>query len=81
MLFYVETGVKFTNDFGDINEGFYSSLESTYVAALKLMEKENLLERFADRASKGVSDTSEIGWGFHDYLCDVHFNFYADYSD
>src|SRR6266487_3484273 len=26
MLFYVETGVKFTNDFGDIVESFYSSL-------------------------------------------------------
>ena len=81
MLFYVETGVKFTNDFGDINEGFYSSLETTYVATLKLMEKENLLHKFADRTYKVVSDTSEIGWGFHDYLCDVHSNFYADYSD
>src|SRR5436190_2243498 len=25
MLFYVETAVQFTNDFGDINEAFYSS--------------------------------------------------------
>lgn len=81
MLFYVETGVKFTNDFGDINEGFYSSIETTYVAALKFMQKENLLYKFADRAGKVVSDTNGIGWGFHDYLCEVHFDFYADYSD
>lgn len=81
MLFYVETGVKFTNDFGDIDEGFYSSMETTYVAALTLMKKENLLDKFADRAGKVVSDTSGIGWGFHDYLGDVYSDFYADYSD
>jgi hypothetical protein len=50
MLFYVETGVKFTNDFSDINETFYSSLETTYVSALKLMKKENLLEIFLIRS-------------------------------
>jgi hypothetical protein len=81
MLFYVETGVKFTNDFGDIDEGFYLSMETTYLGALTLMLKENLLEKFADRAWKIVSDTSGIGWGFHDFLIDAHLNFYADYSD
>jgi hypothetical protein len=81
MLFYVETGVKFTNEFGDIDEGFYSSMETTYVAALTLMKKENLLDKFTDRAAKVISDTSDIGWGFHDYLGDVHSDFYADYSD
>jgi hypothetical protein len=81
MLFYVETGVKFTNDFGDIDEGFYSNMETTYVAALTLMRKENLLNKFADRAGRVVSDTSGIGWGFHDYLADVYFDFYADCTD
>ncbi len=78
MLFYVETGVKFTNDFGDIDEAFYSSIETTYVAALTLMRKENILDTFADRAGKVVSDTKGIGWGFHDYLGDVHADFYVD---
>ncbi len=81
MLFYVETGVKFTNDFGDIDEGFYSSLETTYLAALKLMKKENLLNKFADRAEKVVTDTSDIGWGFHDYLGEVHYDFYTQHSN
>lgn len=76
MLFYVETGVEFTNDFGDIDESFYSSLEKTYVAALQLMKKENILENFAERAAKIVNDTSDIGWGFHDYLNQVYSNFY-----
>ncbi len=81
MLFYVETGVKFTNDFGDIDESFYISLEKTYVQALTLMRKEDLLEKFADRSSNIIKDTDGIGWGFHDYLADVYSNFYSDYID
>jgi hypothetical protein len=78
MLFYVETGVQFTNDYGDINEAFYTSLENTYEAALELMHKEGLLEKFADRAAKVVKDTENIGWGFHDYLSSVHWDFYEN---
>ena len=65
MLFYVETGVKFTNDFCAIGQSFYSSLETTYDAALTLMSKENLLIKFAGRAEKNVSNTKNIGWGFY----------------
>lgn len=78
MLYYVETGVEFTNEFGDINEAFYSSLEKTYLSALTLMRKENLLDTFAERTLKVVNDTSEIGWGFHDYLADVYADYYFD---
>jgi hypothetical protein len=81
MLFYVEIGVKFTNDFGDIDENFYLSLEKTYVQALTLMKKEDLLERFADRTHKIIEDTEGIGWGFHDCLIGVYFDFYSDYID
>jgi hypothetical protein len=78
LLFYVQTGVDFTNDFGDIDEAFYNSIGSVYVQALKFMRTENLLELFAGRAKKIVSDTYGIGWGFHDYLAEVYFNFYPD---
>lgn len=76
MLYYVETGVEYTNDFGDINEGFYNSLELVYTDALTLMQKEDILDRFADRAFKVVEDTYGIGWGFHDYLAMVYHEYY-----
>jgi hypothetical protein len=78
MLFYVEKGVRFTLDYGDIDEVFYSSMETTYSAALTLMKKEKLLDKFADRAGKVVSDTRGMGWGFHDSLSDIHSDFYTD---
>lgn len=86
MLCYVETGVKFTNDFGDINETFYKSLATTFVDSLTLMRKENLLDKFEDRVGKVVDDTSGIGWGFHDYLVQAWIDFYPtedkeDYED
>lgn len=81
MLFYVETGVKFTNDYGDINEAFYKSLATTFVDSLTLMNKENLLDKFEDRVEKIVDDTNGIGWGFHDYVVQVWIDFYPSEYD
>jgi len=78
MLFYVETGVNFTNDFGDIDEGFYSSLVSTFIAAMKLMEKENILQKFSEQASKIIDETNGIGWSFHDSMCEVYWEYYPN---
>lgn len=78
MLFYVATGVDFTNDFGDVDEGFYSSLESTFGAALNLIEKENLLEKFSNRVATIVNAATGIGWGFYDYISQVYCDFYPD---
>ncbi len=76
MLFYVETGVEFTSDYGDINESFYNSMESMYLKALEYMEKEGLLKHFENRALQIVNKTSNIGWGFHDTLGDFFYKFY-----
>lgn len=76
MLVYVETGVRFTNDYGDINESFYSSIESVFSAALKLANKERLLGVFEVRARQIMNDTENIGWGFHDMLCQYFYQFY-----
>jgi len=76
MLFYVECGVEFTNDFGDINESFYISIETTYAKTLELISKENLLSKFEERAGKIVEESSEIGWGFADYIAEVYFTYY-----
>ncbi len=68
MITYVEAGVSCTNNFGDIDEPFYNSMESMYETALKYVVKEKLFDEFDDRLSGIVDDTSGIGWGFHDQL-------------
>ncbi len=78
MLFYVETDVRFTNEFGDIDDPFYNSIASVYLQALTLMAKEKILGKFSDRAKVVVDDTRNIGWGFHDELSSVYSDFYPE---
>ena len=77
LLYYVECGVEFTNEFGDIDENFYSSIENTYAKALDISQKEGILAKFEDRAYEIVEGTENIGWGFHDYLGDVYSEHYG----
>lgn len=78
MLFYTETGIQFTKKYGAIDQPFYSSLETTYSAALTLLKKENVLEPFTTRVWKIVDSTSNTHWGFHEHLVFVYFNFYEE---
>ncbi len=78
MLFYVETGVQFPCDYGDIDEPFYNSMESMFAKVLKLMSKDDLLLKFQNRARAIVEDTVNTGWGFHDTLGDFYYEFYKD---
>ena len=76
MIYYVECGVKLTNEFGDIDEKFYSSLESVYRDSLKLIDNNQLHKKFEDRAFRIIEHTKDIGWGFHDYLGDLYYQTY-----
>ncbi len=78
MLIYAENGVRYTLDFGDINEAFYLSIENTYEKALAQMQKEGILPKFATRAAKLVSDTRNIGWGFHGRLRNLYHQYYPE---
>ena len=72
MIYYVERGTAFTADYGDIDEGFYSSIESMYDRFLTALEKGDATtkESFRMRAKAVVDRARGIGWGFYDYLAD-----------
>ena len=76
MIYYVELGVKFTCDLGDINEPFYNSMESMYKAAAEFAAKNGLAEDHRGRFKKIVDNTSGIGWGFHDCLGELYYNYF-----
>ena len=77
MIWYVEAGVECTNNYGDIDERFYASMESMYESAIKFILKENLGDIYDDRLNAIVSNTTGMGWGFHDQLSDL----YGQYLD
>jgi hypothetical protein len=76
MLYYTETGIQFTNTYGDIDEAFYNSMESMYRSAVKYIVQHGMQVQFQERCWKIVCNTAEIGWGFHDelsYIYEEHF--------
>ena len=52
MIFLVECGCRYTNEYGDITESFYTGMENNFNKALKFMKKHGLLERFRPNAEK-----------------------------
>lgn len=73
LLTYVENGAKFTYEFGDIDERFYSSVESVLdeLAALLRGEARNLYPQVSARLAEVEALSDGIGWGFHDFVKDV----------
>lgn len=73
LMTYVENGARFTREYGDIDERFYSSVESALdeLAAQLRGEARGMYSQFKDRLAEVEQMSSGIGWGFHDYVGDV----------
>ncbi|MCH5583692.1 plasmid pRiA4b ORF-3 family protein [Shimazuella sp. AN120528] len=74
-LYYVELGVEFTNAYGDIDERFYSSIESMYKTVIQMLNDAKNREwhdLFGERVRAVVKNTEGIGWGFHDSLAESY---------
>ena len=76
MMVFVEMWVKFTSDYGDIDEPFYCSIEGMLTDLLKFAQKENLLNQFQTRAAQMVDKTDGIGWGFWDMISQIYHEYY-----
>ncbi len=75
MVFFVECGNNFTLSYGDIDEDFYDSLLSMYEKALETVFELPIKEQktFRDRLHEVMVSASDIGWGYHDGLCDLYY--------
>jgi len=73
MVYFVERGNQFTVDFGDIDEGFYSSLESMFGRILETLKRSDyeVIAHFLPRLVAIRDAAAGIGWGYHDYLCEA----------
>jgi len=79
MIYYVEMGNQFTIDYGDIDEQFYSSLESMFNRILSLIEKQtkNIQKQYLPRLENIVYSVRNTGWGYYDYLSETLDDFKA----
>jgi len=71
MIYYVESGNRFTLEYGDINEAFYDALVEMYEKAIKAVCKlpNNKQDPFRKRLEKIMKSADGIGWGYYDDLC------------
>jgi hypothetical protein len=72
LLVFCETGAKFTNEFGDIDERFYDTLGRGLNDLCELVKTEGrgAWEIVRERLDKLAIDTHGIGWGYSD---DIHY--------
>lgn len=77
MLAYVEAGVRFTQEFGDIDEPFYISMEGMFEKAATHITKHKLHDQFEPRCHRIVRETSGMGWGFHDQLSEIYNEYFS----
>jgi len=70
MLTYVETGTDYTQQFGDIDDKYYDSLESVILEIAKLFMKDGAehYPLFRDRIRQLVKKADGIGWGYSDFV-------------
>lgn len=69
-MHYLEQGNLCTLNYGDIDERFYSSLESMFASILKSLRKQKSSEqeKYLDRLRVVVSSSESMGWGYHDCI-------------
>ena len=80
MTFFVERGNAFTVNFGDIDEEFYDALIRMY---RRVIEKvcslpEEQRDAFKERLEAIMTSSADIGWGYHDTLCDDYYSAFPE---
>ncbi len=80
MTFFVECGNTFTVNYGDIDEAFYDALNRMYRRAIDkvLTLPEERQDEFKDRLEVIMTSSSNIGWGYHDTLCDDYYDAFPE---
>lgn len=68
ILFRVEMMIKFTDSYGDMDEPFYNSLDSSFEEACKLIKAEKLEAQFKVYCQELINSTHYFGWGVQDGL-------------
>lgn len=78
MLYYVESGIAFSNKFGNMVENLFESMEEVYSEALNLLQENQLLDKYNKRCLKIVNASKNTGWGFYGVLKEIYFDYFKE---
>lgn len=68
MLFYIETGVNLTAEYGDMWEQYYTTLENKFDKAMEFIHRNGYLEEFRPRIEKNAENIRRMRLGFPRYF-------------
>jgi hypothetical protein len=66
LIFRVNTMLNFTEEYGDMDEPFYNSMESSFNEACKIVKLEKLETEYLAVLQDIISRSSGIGWGLNE---------------
>ena len=78
MLYLPECACEFTCEFGDMTEQFYIATYNNFDAALKFIDKHNLLNMFKLRVKQCAKWASPCGYGFADEINSTYYEYYKN---
>lgn len=81
LLCYAECGVDFTNTYGDIDAKFYNNIAGIFERALHLIVKSDLEELYYLNCKSIMDDSTDIGWGFSDWMVELFHDYLGDFLD
>lgn len=76
MLYYIENGVDFTIEYGDIDQDFYIRIENVFADTLEYIFKNKIEDIFEERCLEIKLNTGDIGFGFGHNMDDLYYAFY-----
>ncbi len=76
MVTLAEMACKFTYDYGDMWEQYYTSAATNFEQALKFLHKNNLLDQFKLRLNDCVKYASPCGYGFAGDISQLFYDYY-----
>ncbi|MBK6666598.1 MAG: hypothetical protein IPG48_10715 [Saprospiraceae bacterium] len=78
MLYLPELASRYTSEFGDMAEQYYTSAENNFEAALKFISKHGLLAHFKDQAKRCVTYAKPCGYGFSEMMEEIYDSYYIE---
>ena len=83
-VYAVESGNKITMMYGDIDENYYIAMENLYEDACKIVAALTN-STYADDLKRHLKDlvdlTKGIGWGYHDTLDELYYEYFGSSPD
>lgn len=81
MISYMEWAIQFTNDYGDMWEQYYASVENNFEKTIKQIVVNGLWDKYDSRLRQCVKRSSGQGYGFSDTIAALYENGLAMYRN